>query len=458
MPYTQTPGLACAGRARATRVSPSPVPVTSTIGAGKAARRGFPKGWPAALLIIGLMYAGSEAAAQTVYWPAPGDRWERREPAQLGMDGAKLQEAIRFAQESENTASPRDLEQAHYQSFGREPFGDAVGPFKPRGPQSGVIIRNGYIVAEWGEPERVDMTFSVSKSFVSTVVGLAYDRGLITDVRAPVHLSQAPVIPASPPAFGVEGGRNAFGSAAPLALWETDHNRSITWDDLLRQTSDWEGTLWGKPEWADRPDRDPATWTTRERRTPGSAYEYNDTRVNLLALAATNIWRRPLPEVLREYVMDPIGASPTWRWYGYDNSWIVLDGEIVQAVSGGGHWGGGMFISAWDQARFGLFTLRNGRWNGQQLLSEEWLRMARTPTPAQTDYGFMNFFLNTDRQRLPSAPESAFFHLGNGTNMVYCDPVNDVVIVARWIQNGALDGLVQRVLAAIPNARVDGGS
>lgn len=405
-------------------------------------------------LLWAALAAGVPAAAQDTYWPAAGNAWERRDAARVGMNAQRLQEAVRFAEASENP-SPRDLEQAHYQSFGREPFGDAVGPFKPRGPQSGVIIRNGYIVAEWGEPHRVDMTFSVSKSFLSSTVGLAYDRGLIPDLNAPVHESMAPVIPVSPQAMAAAGGRNTWGSTAPLSLWDTEHNRTITWDDLLRQVSDWEGTLWGKPEWADRPDRDASTWMTRERHEPGSAYEYNDTRVNLLALAALNIWRRPLPEVLREHLMDPIGASPTWRWYGYENSWVVIDGKAVESVSGGGHWGGGMFISAFDQARFGLLTLRDGRWAGEQILSEEWLRMARTPTPAQTGYGFMNFFLNTGRERLPSAPESAFFHLGNGTNMVYCDPVNDVVIVARWIQNDALDGLVQRVLASI-DTRADG--
>ena len=63
------------------------------------------------------------------------------------------------------------FELAHYQSFGREPFGDAVGPFKTRGDATGLIIRRGYIVAEWGDPHRVDMTFSVTKSFLSTVVG-----------------------------------------------------------------------------------------------------------------------------------------------------------------------------------------------------------------------------------------------------------------------------------------------
>ena len=107
-----------------------------------------------------------------------------------------------------------------------------------------------------------------------------------------------------------------------------------------------------------------------------------------------------------------------------------------------------MFLSAFDQARFGLFTLRNGRWKDQQLLSEEWMALARTPGVSR-GYGFMNFYPNTDRRSLPSAPESAFSHRGSGTNMIYCDPENDIVIVARWFNGRASDGIVQRVLAAI---------
>ena len=376
----------------------------------------------------------------------PGASWERRSPRQVGMDSVRLAAGIAFAIANE-TKSSRDLLLAHVQSFGREPFGDAVGPFKPRGDPAGIVIRRGYIVGEWGDPRRVDMTFSVTKSFLSTVVGVAFDRGLIPDLDRPVHVDMAPVVirshsPRSP--ADVTGGDPAI-----IYPFDTPHNRRITWNHLLRQTSDWEGTLWGKPDWADRPDRDAASWLTRGRKEPGSSYEYNDVRVNALALAALNIWRRPLPSVLAEYVMDPIGASRTWRWYGYDNSWIVLDGAPVQSVSGGGHWGGGMFISAYDQARFGLLTLRRGVWNGRRILSERWVQMALTPTPAQPDYGFMNWFLNTGRKRLPSAPESAFIHLGNGTNMIYVDPENDLVIVARWIDNGALDGLVSRVISAI---------
>jgi CubicO group peptidase (beta-lactamase class C family) len=147
--------------------------------------------------------------------------------------------------------------------------------------------------------------------------------------------------------------------------------------------------------------------------------------------------------------MDPIGASPTWRWYGYDNSWVNLDGVMVQSVSGGGHWGGGMWINAYDQARFGLLTLRRGRWRDRQILSDKWIGMALTPTTAQPTYGFMNFFLNTGRKELPSAPEKSFTHIGAGSNLIYVDPENDLVIVARWIEEKAFDGVVGKVLSAI---------
>ncbi len=84
-----------------------------------------------------------------------------------------------------------------------------------------------------------------------------------------------------------------------------------------------------------------------------------------------------------------------------------MDGQLVQSVSGGSHWGGGLFINAYDQARFGYLTLRNGKWKDKQLISEAWLKMARTPTQVQPSYGFMNFYLNTDKKLYASAPATA---------------------------------------------------
>ncbi|MTI87747.1 MAG: serine hydrolase [Balneolaceae bacterium] len=383
--------------------------------------------------------------AQT-YYPGSWGNWEKRTPEEVGMNAELIQQAIEYAQSNES-GNPRSMETNHYQTFAREPFGDGVGPFKDRGEQTGIIIKDGYIVAEWGEPFRVDMTHSVTKSFLSTTVGVAYDMELIRDVHHKVDKYMAPVMVME---FDENDNKaDEFGEAKVLEPFKGEHNSKITWNHLLRQTSDWEGTLWGKPDWADRPSGDRSEWISRDRFEPGTEWEYNDVRVNLLALAAMNVLREPLPKVLKEHVMDKIGASPTWRWMGYENSWVIIDGQQMQAVSGGGHWGGGMFISARDQARFGLLTLRNGKWKGEQIISEEWNKMAQTPTEANTNYGFMNWFLNVNKQRLPSAPTTAFFHLGAGTNMVYVDQENDLVIVARWIKTSAMDGIVSRVLEAM---------
>ncbi len=387
----------------------------------------------------------SSLKAQSIYYPPKGD-WEEKTPGAMGVDSNLLAKAIEFAQENENPAS-RDLEINHYLSFGKEPFGDAIGPHKTRGPATGLIVKNGYIIGKWGDPWRVDMTFSVTKSFLSSTVGIAYDQGLIPDLDQPVFSSMAPVVVIDPDPSGDRA--NQLGQPKVYEPFTGTHNKTITWNHLLRQTSDWEGTLWGKPDWADRPSDDPSQWLTRKRNPAGSFFEYNDVRVNLLALACMNVMREPLPVVLRRALMDPIGASPTWRWLGYENSWVLIDGQAMQAVSGGGHWGGGMLINAYDQARFGYLTLQRGRWQNKVILSDDWVKMALTPTAANQTYGFMNWFLNTERKLLPSAPEHSFFHLGAGTNMIYVDPTNQLLIVARWINRDALNGLVERVLQAL---------
>src|SRR6202051_631647 len=307
----------------------------------------------------------------------PDATWQHRTPSESGVSPDLLKQAIDF-QVAGETKAPRDLVMNHYQTFGREPFGYAIGPLRERGDPTGIIIHNGHIVAKWGEPLRVDMTHSVTKSLLSSVVGIAVERGIIRSVDDAVREYVAPIqLHASP---STTNKSDRLTTPDLLLPFESPHNSSITWDNLLRQTSDWEGTLWGKPDWADRPSDNPAEWRTAPRHKPGTSFKYNDVRTHVLALAALNLWRRPLPEVLKEKIMDPIGASNTWRWFGYDNAWVGIDRQPGQAATGGGHWGGGMFINAYDMARFGYLTLRRGKWGDRQLLSEAWVNMALTPT------------------------------------------------------------------------------
>src|SRR5258708_11593236 len=285
--------------------------------------------------LFGLLLVSLCALAQAPDYPDAA--WQRKTPAEAGINAQRLKDAIDSAVANE-TRNRRDLTLTHYQTFGREPFGYAIGPIKDRGDLTGVVVHKGYIVAEWGEPLRVDMTHSVTKSLLSSVVGVAYDRGLIKSIDDPVRDYVAPI-----QVYDAAPERNKsdhLGRPDFLYLFETPHNRTITWNHLLRQTSDWEGTLWGKPDWADRPGDKPNERTTRPRDKPGTAWKYNDVPVNALALAALNVWRRPLPQVLKEHGLDPIAASNTWRWFGYDNTWAVVHGRLVQSVSRAGHGGG----------------------------------------------------------------------------------------------------------------------
>jgi CubicO group peptidase (beta-lactamase class C family) len=129
---------------------------------------------------------------------------------------------------------------------------------------------------------------------------------------------------------------------------------------------------------------------------------------------------------------------------------LEIDGQKMQSVSGGGHWGGGMFINAYDMGRFGYLFLRNGKWKDREIVSPKWIQMARTPGPANANYGFANWFLNTERKPLPAAPATAFYFEGNGANIIYVDQENDVVAVIRWIKDGtALNDVVAKILASI---------
>jgi len=336
------------------------------------------------------------------------------------MHSDSLEDAVSFSKGNE-TSFPRDQAMRLATVMGGKKCddGEILGPTRPRGGVNGLVLRGGYIVAEWGDTRRVDMTYSVTKSYLSTCAGLALDRGLIRDVHDPVK------------EYVTDG------------KFDSPHNSKITWHHLLQQTNEWDGTLWDKHYSAGNPND-----IVREPEEPGTYFEYNDVRVNLTALSLLHVWRRPLPEVLRKLIMDPISASNTWRWHGYRNSWVDVDGLKMQSVSGGGHWGGGMHTSSRDHARFGLLFLRRGKWRDRQLVSEKWIDMATTPGDVNPVYGYM-WWVNADRKRWPSGPVTSFSAIGAGGNFIWVDREHDLVIVVRWIDSKQFDGVISRVLAAL---------
>lgn len=364
--------------------------------------------------------------AQDPYFPERNETWRTMSPESAGMDAQALQKAVAFAQENEYSGS-RDLRIAILKGFEREPYHEIQGPTKKRGGPAGMILKNGHIVAQWGDTQRVDMTFSVTKSFLSTVAGLAVDQGLIAHVGDKV------------------------GDYVWDGTFEGAHNEKVTWEHLLQQTSAWSGELWGGKDWADRPPREGGLddWKWERPAAPGTVMEYNDVRVNVLAYALTHVWRRPLPLVLKEELMDKIGASTSWRWYGYDNAWTEIDGLQMKSVTGGGHSGGGLFISAEDMARFGLLFLHNGQWKGTQLLSNGWIEKAMAPSAPHPNYGYLWWLNKKGDRHWEGLSEDIFYAAGFGGNFIVIDRDHDLVVVTRWLEPdtiGTFMALVNKAL------------
>lgn len=357
------------------------------------------------------------------YTPPAGAAW--------ALEGDnRFADAVSFA-EAYETPWDRDLGKVIGQGhFEPPPRNEIIGHVRPRGGPAGVIVKDGRIVAEWGDANRPDMTFSCAKSSISMCIGLAMDDGLIPDANAPIR------------DLVNDGGFDAL------------QNRDITWAQMLQLTSEWEGELFGKSDIVDRnrslasEGKNAEKGKARPLQAPGTHWEYNDVRVNRLALAALRVLKQPLPNVFAERIMQPIGASGAWEWHGYLNSWVEVDGQMMQSVSGGAHWGGGMFISARDQARIGLLMARGGNWNGQQLISESYIESATTPCLINPDYGWL-WWLNTNSARLPSAPAHCFQAVGAGGNSIWVDVENDLVVASRWLDPAALDGFLAKVYAAL---------
>ena len=363
-----------------------------------------------------------------IYFPDIESHWEPISRSssvnfELAIDHALTNESL----------MDRDIKKAlENRAFAEPPpSGDIIGKTQPRENPHGIILLNGKLAAKWGDTKRPDITFSVAKSFLSICAGLLQDDGLIPDFDAPI----VDLV-------------NDWG-------FNTDQNKQITWRQMLQMTSEWQGSMWGKPDQVDHnrdlkinPIDNVKKGEARVIKSPGSHWEYNDVRVNRLALSLMKVAKRPLPDLLRERIMEPIGASKNWEWHGYENSWIELENKKMQSVSGGSHWGGGMFISSEDQARVGLLMLNKGVWKSQRLLSKQYIQQAFTPCPINEDYGLF-WWLNNSEKRLPSATRNGFCAVGFGSNIIWVEPDFNLVAVVRWIEGSAFDDFCNKVLKVL---------
>ena len=358
-------------------------------------------------------YVGAQPAT---YYP-PAGAWAKKAPGEAGMDGARLAAAIEFARQRE-TNWPRDF------STQEKIFGTKLGSMPTRRPATnGVIIRNGYIVGEFGDVTSVSPTYSVAKSMLATVAGIATRDGLIKNVDA------------------------AVGSQIKDGGYDSPQNANVTWRHHLQQESEWEGEMWGKKhDFVGTVAFGDGERKPRTLQAPGAFYEYNDVRINRFSLSLLRLFKKPVPDVFRDEVMGVIGASSTWQWVPYVNSYADVDGQRMASVSGGTRWGGGVWISALDMARFGYLWLRNGRWGDKQIVPPAYVKQALTPSSNGPDYGFL-WWLNS-KGGSKDLPRNSYQAQGAGSNTIFVSPDHDLVIVWRW-HGGGKEQFFRQVIDAI---------
>jgi CubicO group peptidase (beta-lactamase class C family) len=272
-----------------------------------------------------------------------------------------------------------------------------------------VIIRNGYLIYAGEQADSVHNIWSCSKTFTSTVLGLLIEDGII-------QLDDL-----------------AYTYEPLLKEWYA----GISFRHFTTMTSGYSAvgeSRWGDADYADW------SWTPYEPDTPyfspGTAYAYWDEAQMMFGRVLTIVLQRTMHDFLSERVTEPIGMGP-WQWLPEQ----TVDGlDINNGCTN-------VYVNARQLARWGWLFLNEGNWDGRQLISKDWIKMATTvqvPSTipvADTDrkssigpgcYGF-NWWVNGKKadgqMKLPGAPEGCYFAQGHNHNMCIVIPAWNMVIV-----------------------------
>jgi CubicO group peptidase (beta-lactamase class C family) len=384
---------------------------------------------PALLMLLLIPACGSGQTDSAYIWP--GETWLTSAPAEQGINGTAIDSLV------------ADIEAGEY---------GLVDAF--------MLIRNGYVVANhrftqdyatiaaeydttnhmynYDHPDwhpylqgtELHSLQSVTKSVTSAALGIAMDEGLLGGVDTPVM----PFFEAFEP-------------------YVTDERKeSTTLEDFLTMRSGLRWTTTGgyeselhstiqleaSDEWIRFVLEQPTDTA------PGVRYQYNDGVTVLLGKILRDATGQRIDEWARERLFQPIGITDFyWK--------ITPDGEADTE--------GGLYLSTEDLARFGYLFLRGGEWNGQQIVSREWVEASTAPVVPDVapdndrqdpGYGYQWWVPDHD-----SGTTRIFAGNGYGGQFVMVSPEHDIVVVFNgWNIHGGANrstwrALQERILPAV---------
>ncbi len=332
-------------------------------------------------LIVTVLVSCAFVAAVSEAMVFPGKDWEETSPEAQGLDSAKLKEAVSYLENNSGSDGVKEL----------------------------VIIRNGCMIREGPNIDKMHGVWSLTKSFTSTVLGL-----LIDDGKATLDTLAKDYVPS-------------------MATTYPD----VTLKHFTTMTSGYyavgDKTRGGYKHGPSRTPFKPAQTPLFE--PPGSRYAYWDSAMNQFANVLTRIADEPIEELFKRRIADPIGMNRAkWDWGDFGK----VDGIIVNGGSGNNN--KHVFISARELARFGHLLLNRGKWKGKQLISAAWVDAATKPhVPASMPledlsgadgrgaYGY-NWWANgvkaNGKRKWPAAPVGTYAASGYNNN--------DMFVIADW--------------------------
>lgn len=257
--------------------------------------------------------------------------------------------------------------------------------------------------------ESLQTSFSAAKSFVSTLVGIAIDEGLIRSVDDRIT-HYLPELARRDPRF-----------------------REIRLRDLLTMSSGIRYEEGGFPSLGDDTYtyygvdlRDVALNRVRIEGPPGVAWQYNNFHPLLLGLVLERTTGMSVSRFMSKTLWQPLEAEGDATWN--------LDSER----SGFEKMESGLNARAVDYARFGLLLLHGGEWHGRRIVSESWVRAATgaDPTTDSAYYHGYRYFWWLDVER-----RGRFYALGKYGQYVYVAPDANAVIV-RFGSDWGVDNVI----------------
>ncbi len=344
----------------------------------------------------------------------PSGDWKQATPQSQGVDAAKLDEAVEYLRANSG----------------------------PDGVDQVLIVRNGFAIWQGPEIDKVHGIWSCTKSFTSTVLGLLIDDGKATlDTLAKDYV---PSMAATYP--------------------------EVTLRHFTTMTSGYRA-VGDEPRGTYRhgPSQTPFDPCSTPLFPPGTQYAYWDSAMNQFGNVLTQIAGESMEKLFRRRIAEPIEMNPDqWRWGDFGE----IDGVVVNGGSGNSN--NHIFISARQMARLGLLFLNDGNWNGRQVISAEWVRMAthnQVPTTlglwpdsaadGRGIYGF-NWWTNGIRvdgtRKWPGVPDGAFAASGYNNNDMFVIPEWNMVVVRLGLdqnQKPLIDPVYAEFLRRIGAARTD---